>query len=76
MAFYMTSEQAKALRARLTAKQMLHPWDRRAWLRKTAAALRARRIQYGVCVRCGGPLVEKFRTCLECRVKRSQRRAA
>jgi hypothetical protein len=72
MAFYMTSAQAKALRARLTAKQALKPFDRKAWLRQTIKALRDRRIRHGVCVCCGGPLVEKFRSCNRCRRRLSQ----
>lgn len=73
MAFQMTSEQAKALRAKLTAKQAVQPFDKRAWNRAWMQRERARRRAVGVCQRCGQHIVEKFTDCAECREKASRK---
>lgn len=63
-----TSETSKIARAKVKTNGT---FDRKAWLRLQQAALRQRRRETGVCLRCGFHLVEKFKTCAECRRKAS-----
>jgi hypothetical protein len=73
MAYHMTREQAQAIRAKLTAKQALQPFDRKAWMRAWMRKERARRKAVGLCSRCGENPVEAFADCVPCRAKASAR---
>lgn len=46
------------------------PDERRLYMRGYAAALVAERKRHGLCIKCGGEQVTRFKNCLTCRQKR------
>jgi hypothetical protein len=73
-----TSETGKAARAITLARQLAHPFDRKAWQKRYAnpymREMRARLKAGGVCIKCGRAAVTRFVTCLSCRAKDAEYR--